>query len=176
MPICLAAFRYIHQNPLALPGVKSVIDYRWSSARTHFGLRPAPSFVDTGFMSAMFGGSIDALAAFHDSIGWHDVLSFDRKTAVDTLDQLVQLAIAIDDLGQEGEGGVAPRLARTIALLLGDDIGVNEQLLDELRGPATSPDARRLALQRARQRRDTDPTVDRVIHLLAAHLSPTVAV
>jgi REP element-mobilizing transposase RayT len=172
----LAAFRYIHQNPLVLSGVESVIDYRWSSARTHFGLRPAPRFVDTTYMSAMFGGSVDALAAFHGASGWHDVLSFDRETAVDTLDQLVQLAIAIDDLGQAGEAGVPPRLARTIALLLDDDIGVSEQLLDQLRGPSTSPDARRLALQRARQRRETDPTIERVIHILTTHLAPTVAV
>ena len=172
----MAAFRYIHQNPLVLPGVESVIDYRWSSARTHFGLRPAPSFVDTTIVARMFDGSVEALAAFHEPAGWHDVLSTDPSTAVDTLDQLVRLAIAIDDLDQEGDRGVPPRLARTIALLLDDELGVSEHLIDELRGPWASPDAYRVALHRARRRRASDPTVDRVITILTTHLSRTVGV
>ena len=172
----MAAFRYIHQNPLVVRGVRSVIDYRWSSARTYFGLRAAPSFVDTELMSTMFDGSMEALAAFHEPMGWHDVLSSDPSTAVDTLDQLIHLAIVIDDLDQAGDRGVPPRLARTIGLLLDDEIGVSEQLLDELRGPSASPDAHRVALHRARRRRKSDPTIDRVINILATHLPRTVAV
>jgi REP element-mobilizing transposase RayT len=172
----LAAFRYIHRNPLVLAGVDTVVDYRWSSARTHFGLRPAPSFVDTAFAAAMFGGSHDALATFHEPSGWHDVLAADPTTAVDTLGQLIDLAIAIDDLDQEGDRGVPPRLARTIALLLDEETGVDDQLLDELRGPWPSADALRVAVHRARGRRENDPTINRVLSILTAHLRRTVVV
>ncbi len=43
----VATARYIHRNPLDLPGITSVREYRWSSHRTYLGLRRKPEWLCT---------------------------------------------------------------------------------------------------------------------------------
>jgi len=41
------ALRYVESNPVRARMVKSAADFRWSSARAHLGLDPAPDWLDT---------------------------------------------------------------------------------------------------------------------------------
>ena len=43
----VTATRYIHRNPLDLPGVHHARDYRWSSHRTYLGMRRKPEWMCT---------------------------------------------------------------------------------------------------------------------------------
>jgi REP element-mobilizing transposase RayT len=59
----LATVRYIHRNPLDLPGVTRARDYRWSSHRTYLGLRRRPVWLG---MSALEGWDLDDFDRFVD--------------------------------------------------------------------------------------------------------------
>jgi REP element-mobilizing transposase RayT len=48
----VATARYIHRNPLELPGVVNARDYRWSSHRTYLGLRRKPAWLFTSTVLA----------------------------------------------------------------------------------------------------------------------------
>jgi REP element-mobilizing transposase RayT len=52
----LAACRYIHRNPLELPGVAVPDDYRWSSHRTYLGLRRRPPWMHIDVVLDLVGG------------------------------------------------------------------------------------------------------------------------
>jgi len=41
------ALRYVESNPVRARMVKTAADFRWSSARAHLGLEPAPEWLDT---------------------------------------------------------------------------------------------------------------------------------
>jgi len=60
----VAAARYIHRNPLDLPGVTSARDYRWSSHRTYLGLRRKPEWMCTA--TVLQGWDLDAFDRFVD--------------------------------------------------------------------------------------------------------------
>jgi REP element-mobilizing transposase RayT len=60
----ITTVRYIHRNPLDLPGVVRARDYRWSSHRTYLGLRRTPEWLSTspvmdGWEPAAFDRFVD---------------------------------------------------------------------------------------------------------------------
>jgi REP element-mobilizing transposase RayT len=59
----LATVRYIHRNPLELPGVVRARDYRWSSHRSYLGLRRCPEWLGT---SVLEGWDLDTFDRFVD--------------------------------------------------------------------------------------------------------------
>jgi len=169
-----AAFRYIHRNPLDLPGVDRIDGYRWSSFRSHARLRRPPEFLDVDTMLDVFDGDVEGLVRFHDHDGWLDGVGVDD--AATTLDQLIELAIALDNLAQDVDAAVPSQLSRTIALLLEADVDLPEAVVEALSVPPSGSEARRHALRRARSRHASDPTVERVLTLLRPHLTRSVVV
>ncbi|QYG93268.1 hypothetical protein HC251_13115 [Iamia sp. SCSIO 61187] len=168
----LQATRYIHRNPLPLRGVDSPAEYRWSSYRTYLGLRPAPAFLDIAPVTALLGGP-DAVAAFTEG----EVAPTGRCASVriEDLRQLIDCAIAVDDLTHREDEGTRRWLARTVLLLLGDrssDPILREIVASELGHP--SPEAARSALRRARQRQVAEPMVGRVLAWVEAELARSV--
>ena len=60
------AARYIHRNPLELPGVARPEFYRWSSYRTYRGFRSPAPFMNTSLVLRLFDDDRDDLARFTD--------------------------------------------------------------------------------------------------------------
>lgn len=155
--------RYIHRNALDVSGVRTCDEYRWSSYRTYLGLRPAPPFLNIVFLCDMFDWDPVRLRSFTD----------DRSGApVEAITSVIELAIAIDLLehGDDDDGYGRQQLDRTVRLLLLDivnDCSVRAVIEQGL--PTGS--ARRMALSRARQRRQADDAVGRIVNWVAATLA-----
>lgn len=167
----LMAVRYIHRNALDIAGIGSVGDYRWSSYQAYVGLRQTPSFVRTDIISDLFGGDIAALADFHASDDGSYGLSPCRRTSAD-VEQLVEFVLAGDDLQFGDDRAPAPRRDRTLLVLMLEhfaDADWSRQLEDDL--AFASPVAKRMALSRARRRRDTDPAISRAASALVRLLA-----
>lgn len=74
----LAACRYIHRNPLDLPGVETPDAYRWSSHRTYLGLRRRPPWMNTDAVLDLVGGDVvafDRLVRSAGVGGWVEALT-----------------------------------------------------------------------------------------------------
>lgn len=157
--------RYVHRNPLALPGITSPRDYRWSSYRTYLGLRPAPPFVDLAPVLSLVGGRSDRLAAITEDLvtGPHPPARAEPVSATD-LRTLVASAIAVDDVRHSTDEAHRQQLTRTIFVLLAAraaDPGVRRSAAVELGTRSTV--AARSALRRADQRANQDPAVNRIV-------------
>ena len=166
------AVRYVHRNPLAMPGVRTMRDWRWSSYRVYLGLRRPPAFLRTDAVMGLFGGDRHRLERFTEQ----DSRLPESASSVADLVQVARLAIAVDDV-EHGVGEELPRWQERTALLLvaerlnGHPLG--ERLLESFDFP--SPSARRMALHRARGRasdvtlaRIVDRTVERIAGARAA--------
>ncbi|MFK8023282.1 MAG: transposase [Ilumatobacter sp.] len=142
----LCAARYIHRNPLDLPGVADLGEYRWSSHRTYLGHRHRPLWLDTETVLRHFGER----AAFDSFVRGTDALPPAAEAGQADISRLVELAIAVhvdDDRPAQWAG-------RTIAHLL-DAEGIAPG--SGLPGHGTS--ARRSALARARRRVRDNPEI-----------------
>ncbi len=164
-----AAARYIHRNPLELPGVRDPASYRWSSYRTYLGLRPPPAFLDTTRILAVHDDDVRQLVGRTTAPG--DDLSAARWT-LDDIEQLVAFEVARDDV-LHGEDDDMPRvLDRTLLVLLttsGIDPALAWGIEERLRFP--SADARRMAVTRARRRLAGDAQLQRILRRLTRHLT-----
>jgi putative transposase len=80
------SLRYIHLNPMDIPGVDDPAAYRWSSHRAYLGRRRAPVWLDLNFFLGCFGGDPTTLNAF--------VTGIDRsETSIDcTVNELTTAA------------------------------------------------------------------------------------
>ena len=158
--------RYIHRNPLALDDVASADRYRWSSYRTYLGHRRAPEFINTQPLLAMFDGDRARLASFTNDAGGD---RFPTTDDLADLRQLVDFAIADDDMHAEAGGDEDPRvLQRSLLLLMVDQGGLPAPLRDQAVAllDFPTPAARRMAMHRARRRLAGDATLQRVLHRL----------
>ena len=171
----LTATRYIHRNPLDLRGVDSFSDYRWSSYPVYIGQRRAPSFVRTDLVLGCFGQDAAAFATFHDNDS--AVATFGQPSDAADIMQMIEFAIAEDDLLSGHDTSSPAWLERTITVLLVDEFPNAPWHAAVVSGCAfTSPNARRTAISRARHRQSTDPTVARVAARLQSLLpSSTLA-
>lgn len=164
------AARYIHRNPLDLPGVASAHGYRWSSYRNYLGLRPNPPFVSTDLVLGLHGDDRTALAAFTEND--EPSFAFDAPTEAD-IAQLVDVSIALDDLAHGSDDANRPWRSRTVLSLLLEAIGDDRRpAVSGLLG-FPSENARRMALSRARRRARTDPSVERIVRSVLRSLGAT---
>ncbi len=148
--------RYVHRNALALPGVRSVSDFRWSSMRTYLGLRSPPCFLNTRLVLGYFDDVI-AFSTYHTDA---DVGRFNVDDA-HSLSQLVAHAIAIDDLTFGSDEAAPQHLDRAVQLLLASRAPGTPLAATVLDTIATQQ-ARSSALYRARRRADSDPRLVRI--------------
>lgn len=153
----LRAVRYVHRNPLDIVGVDRLADFRWSSYRTYLGCRRPPSFLDTDLVLGLLGGDRGRLAQLTEGDDQPP------PTCVDDVTSLVRSAVAADDLHHGDDAAINRWHERTVSLLLAErlaDTPLGQELFDALEIP--SPAARRMALLRARRRRD-DPAIRRIL-------------
>jgi len=165
----MCAARYIHRNALDVRGVRSIDRYRWSSYRAYLGVRPPPPFLDTSIVLGCFRDDVDALARFTENA----TVAFTPATPDDVV-QLVRWAMLRDDLRRQ-DGEAAPVWQeRTALMLLVEWLeAVQPQLgaaLDDLLGHS-SPDARRMAKRRARERAG-HPTIESVVADVITAIQP----
>lgn len=156
--------RYIHRNPLDLPGVDAAADYRWSSYRTYLGRRPAPPFLDVRPVLDLVGGPRELAVLTEDPL---------RRPPVEGVRRLVECAIAVDDLDHPAEVPSRAHLARSVTVLLAartSDPELRSQL-DAALGHR-SPRAAREAVRRAEVRLADDDAVGRVIAWVEQALTP----
>lgn len=151
--------RYIHRNPLEVPGVKNVFDYRWSSYRSYLGHRALAPFLDLTVLLERFGGSRQRLAEFTDQPGSSLPPVLDAAGLLDA----IEFAIADDDLHHGTTEDRSPWLRQTILNLLTEFEPAIAQLhgFDRLAGRPTDV-AQRMALSRARKRLAADERLRRI--------------
>lgn len=163
------ATRYIHRNPLDLPGVTRASDYRWSSDRAYRALRPVAPFLNTSLVLSLFGHEPRSLARFTD--GEHVLPHNSAGVSADDVRQLVELFAGAHDLST-GEDEVVPRwLERTAMLAVAEtvhDERLGQDIVNSL-GFSTSG-AERMARMRAREREVT-PVLRRVVAQVLAAMS-----
>jgi hypothetical protein len=90
----VAAFRYIHLNPVPLLRGRPLLDYRWSSLRSYLGYRRPPDWLEAERFSAWLGGTRPIAQLIQGGV------PFD--IGVETLDALA--GFALDETGVEGAG------------------------------------------------------------------------
>ena len=162
----VAACRYIHRNPLDLPGVSGPEQYRWSSHRTYLGARSTPPWMRTDEVLTHWNGDVAAFDAFV------------RCESVDVDPALVDgpylhalvaaCAMTLDERDIEGAAG---RLAQLLVLGWARDSGVAPGVVMEAFAVPTLG-ALHSAGHRARKRVVTEPSLDtvvrRAVNLMAA--------
>ncbi len=156
--------RYIHRNPLDLPGVRSPADHRWSSYRAYLGLRPIAPFLDVRPVLELVGGPRGLAALTEDP---------SMRPSVEDVRRLIECAIAVDDLGHPAEVPSRAHLARSVTVLLAartPDPELRSQL-DAVLGHR-SPRAAREAVRRAEARLADDDAIGRVIAWVEQALTP----
>ena len=159
----LATVRYIHRNPLDLPGVTLARDYRWSSHRTYLGLRRRPEWLGT---SALEGWDLDDFDRFVDD---------DLDTPPRADGPLLRAMIAAAELVLAEHGAPsdarAGAVARKVVLAWATNANVTpEATLTEVFDLATAGALRKASL-RARTLLEAQPelgvVLDRVLDLVA---------
>ena len=130
----LAAFRYIHLNPVALLAGAPLDRYRWSSLRAYLGYRRPPDWFRIDHFVDWLGGTG----------GVADLVGSEGRCGV-SVDTLAQLApFALDEFGCEG-----PRAERTGLLLLAERLPDRAPEIASLLGFS---DSRQLSKARSRAR------------------------
>jgi len=149
------AARYIHRNPLDLPGVRSPADHRWSSYRAYLGLRPVAPFLDVRPLLDLVGGP-----------GRIAELTEDAATgaSVEDVRRLVECAIAVDDLGPSSDTSGRRHAVRSVLVLLGERSS-DPQLRRRVDAVVQhrSPKARHESVRRATARLATDDALGRTL-------------
>lgn len=170
----LRACRYIHRNPLDLPGVTSPRAYRWSSYRAYLGLRRAPPFLDLAPVTDLLGGRPEQVAAStEDDAVISPRPTIDRAMTAADLRMIVACGIAVDDLVHGPEEVARQRLDRTVLTLLADRCHdpALRRLVVEARGER-SDEATAAATRRARRRFEEDPMLRRIVAWVESELGP----
>lgn len=161
------AVHYIHRNPLELPRVGSVVDYRWSSLRAYLGLRQPASFLDLELVLGLYSDDRQAFAS-----SALDAAPLLRSDDVRDVVQLVRFAVAVDDVAH-GLDDDAPRwLERTVLLLVTERLAgeaLGERLLTSFAFPSAK--AQQMAMRRAHARA-TSPPIRRAVATVLASISP----
>ena len=153
----LAACRYIHRNPLDLPGVGGLDEYRWSSHRTYLGARTTPSWMRTDDVLAHWNGDVAAFDAFVRSENLEvdpGVVDAPHLRAV-----AAACAMTLDECRDEANSG---RLARLLVLGWACKVGVAPTVVMEAFSIPTRG-ALHSARHRSRQRVALEPTLDIVV-------------
>lgn len=167
----LATTRYIHRNALALPGVATADQYRWSSHRTYLGCRRQPHWMRTDVV----------LSHFDDVRGFDDFVSDDRlPTAVglrgvgrgcDVAVVAPAIELALDECSDQLASALQG-VARTLLVLYATrlaDLGVRALFMKQL-GFDDAP-AASAATRRALRRGAVNPVlwriVDRAVELVS---------
>lgn len=150
--------RYIHRNALDLPGVASVDGYRWSSHRSYTGARREPDWLFTEQVLAYFGGDRES---FHRFVSEARV---DTSETASSLNVKPMMAAAVVVAGQATlDGAGASRLARTLVVLIIDELSRGQQWSLAAEVGIQSKQAYRMAISRARATRRDEPEVDALI-------------
>ena len=154
----LRLVRYIHRNPVAIVGQVRLVEYRWSSLRTHLGFRRAAPWLRSDVVIRLCGGA-DALRRLvvepdHGSGPW----------------QPDEILAAIDLMIDENELASGRSQAnRTVAALLLDrlDDAARTELSRRLAFPTKQAEyaARSRARRRAERHPELGAVVDSVIGL-----------
>ena len=152
--------RYIHRNPAAIVGDDRLIDYRWSSLRTHLGFRRSPDWLCSASVLELCGGA-DGLRRL--------VLAPDGVCGPPGPDELMAV---IDLMIDENELAARRSQAnRTVATLLLDqlDDGARTELGRRLAFPTMQAEyaARTRARRRARDYPELSGVVAAVLDLVA---------
>ena len=152
----LMAHRYIHRNPLGLPGVERSDHYRWSSQRTYLGLRRRPAWLSLDALADYFDGDVARYQRFVDDPCELD-LDLDTTTVdVISLIALVAAEHCCDDRTER-------RLTTTVATLLLDDPSASIRSAVRQIVEGREPGAIRTARSRARRHLATDPVVAKIL-------------
>ena len=154
--------RYIHRNPLDLPGVTSASAYRWSSLPMYLGTRPCPGHVETATLLGYFD-SPESLRTFTEDPEAAPPGTVASSWSAADLRSMVAYAIARDDLEADPGDVVRQSLDRVILALVArrTDGGLQDAALSALGSP--SPGAVKMAGSRAERRLRADPAVTRVL-------------
>lgn len=147
-----AAARYIHRNPLDLPGVESATGHRWSSYRLYMGDQAVPTFMNVDLLLDLYGHDRAALRSQTD-----DDVDIAPLRNVDALAPFVEFTLARAQL--ESAEAEAIR-ERTIWLALAHDCPdptLRATIVEHL-GTA-SRRARQQAVRDARLRVAANPTL-----------------
>jgi putative transposase len=167
----IATARYIHRNPLELPGVSAPDQYRWSSHRTYLGHRRCPAWLRTSTVLDIAGldpRSFDRFVADEASVRRTDDIEVDPA-------MLARIADMVLDERAATLRGSRQGVIRTVLLLVADQLAPAGRsiLLDSL--GFSNPERSHAAQRRARRRVVDDPAlgavVDRVVGL-AVHDVP----
>ena len=177
-PYLLWVSRYIHRNPLDLPGVRNIARYRWSSYPAYLGKRRPDEFLNTNLLLEYFDQDPTRLARFTGGVTepgpWNAIPRVATRTeaTVAELVEIVECALALDDL-RHGNGDDPPNqwLTRTVLVLLAHWLpagGLRTSLVEllDLGSGRTAYEA----LRRAEQRRSRIASVDRSLTLVQRYV------
>lgn len=175
----LTAARYIHRNPIGLPGVARPADHRWSSYRAYLGSRPTPSFLDTGRVMDLLGGSVPRLVALTEDrpdvtpAGLGPRITSTAPVTATEVRSIVRCSLTLEDIEQCRDADRPPQgLERTLLVLLADRV-VDGQLRRTLSADLgeRSAAASRRASARAEGRFHQDAGVRRILTSVQAYLA-----
>lgn len=154
-----AAARYIHRNPLVIPGIDHPADWRWSSYRSYLGLRRTPSFLRTDFVLPPDGDPSTFRALTEQAQLDAPILS-----GFDDLLQVLAFEIARVDLLHGADDAALPHRMERAALLrlLPSVAGSLATEIERYLGDSR-PDSRRMAIVRADRRFEHDPYFREVV-------------
>jgi REP element-mobilizing transposase RayT len=146
--------RYIHRNALDLPGVTRVDGYRWSSHRSYIGARREPDWLFTGQVLGYFGGDRNSFHSFvsEASVGTSETATSHNVSSLMAAAVVVAGPAVLDAAGASG-------LARTLVLLIIDELPREQQWPLAAEIGIQSKQAHRMALSRARAAQRDRPEV-----------------
>jgi REP element-mobilizing transposase RayT len=141
--------RYIHRNPLELSS-RPLDRYRWSSYRFYVGAARAPDWLRTSSLADMHAG----LPGYREFVEGADSVSPATPAlvgwAIDT---------ALHEHGERGDIGELHSLQRTLGLLMLDEATTAQRVALETLLALPSPNARKVAIYRSRQRAAAAPVL-----------------
>lgn len=157
-----ASLRYIERNCIDLPGIGSPVDYRWSSVRAHLGYRSGPSWLDSSQVLSWFG-SIESYRQFIDA---DPIIA--EPTAINPA-RLGTMVLTVASLRSE------PRMSqgwldRTVLLLLAEAFSPPNRFLIHQHLELTTKRAVGAAVRRAKQRAETNPSIQTIVDATLAWL------
>jgi REP element-mobilizing transposase RayT len=160
----MMAVRYIHRNPLALPGVERSDQYRWSSHRAYLGAQRCPDWLSLDPLADYFDGDIERYRVFVDD---SNVLAAGLDTSELDLTSLISLIAAEHCSDDRTER----RIATTVATLLCHDPSTVTQFAADHTADRRTPGAVRTARFRARKHLADETAVAEVLSAVSTLLA-----
>ena len=151
-----ATVRYIHRNPLDLPGVVKARDYRWSSHRTYLGLRRKPDWLCTS--PVLDGWEPTGFDRFVDG----DLGSLSRIDADQLRAMLAATELVLAERGSPTDARLGAVARKVVLAWASAHPAADQVVIREVFG-LSSQAALRKATLRARSMVGTDPEFDVVI-------------